>query len=150
MTLRVSLLVALLVIPSFAGCAQDKSAAQPTAGNNAVGGATTCRPMPLEAGAINALAQRVPTLGVISETAMIPSGQPITLHLAFPSNLATASARPDFAVTGRLANKIGADSIWVFQILSWKPSSTDQKSGDLTLASLNNSPGRVARAAGAE
>ncbi len=134
MTLRVSLLVALLVIPSFAGC---DSAAQSTTGNNAGGGATACRPMPLEAGAINALAQRVPTLSVISETAMIPSGQPITLHLAFPSNLAPAGPPPDFAATGRLANTTGADAV-VFPILSWKPSSTDPKSGDLILSSMQD------------
>jgi hypothetical protein len=90
--------------------------------------------MPIEAAAIKALAQHLPTLGVTPDTAIIPSSQPITLHLAFPANIPITGPTPDFGVVGSTGSE------WVFPIYSWKLSSTDPKNGDLVVGSV---PDRV-------
>jgi len=127
----------LILVLSVALRAQEKPALSPStqtggsAGANSPVAAPTlkCVPMPTEAAAIAALAQQqhVPSLGVTPTATMIPDEQPITLHLAFPTNL-PADAPLDFGVVGTLS---GAS--WVFPIVSWMPSSSPSKLGDLVI-----------------
>ena len=128
---------------SFSGVfahAEEKLAASPTArasggagvNNPAAAPALKCAPIPTKADAIKALAQHVPSLRVTPASTIIPDDEPITLHLAFPTNLAM-SAVPDFGVVGTLDGQSGAAS-WVFRIVSWKASSSDSKAGDLVIA----------------
>jgi hypothetical protein len=68
---------------------------------------------------------------------MIPSAQPITLHISFPADLATPTAStpaPTFTVVGKL------DATWqLYQVLSWQPASDNKRAGDLILEQAHGS-----------
>jgi hypothetical protein len=66
--------------------------------------------------------------------AMLPSGQPITLHITFPTDL-PPSTTPTFAIAGKLADDTNAT--WQsYPVLSWQRSTTAAKSGDIVLPAV--------------
>ena len=89
--------------------------------------------LPSDPKAVSDLAGVNPTIAVNPQwngvsVGMIPSDQPITLHLMFPANLA---ASPVFKISGKLTEDAGAT--WQdFPMKGWQPAA-DNKNGDLVL-----------------
>jgi hypothetical protein len=92
-------------------------------------GQTPCQ-LPPDPKAVGDLATN-PTLAVYPQwngvsVGMIPSAQPITLHLIFP--ITFDKTTPTFKIAGKLA-----DDAWLdFPIKDWQPAN-DNRSGDLVL-----------------
>jgi hypothetical protein len=72
-----------------------------------------------------------------SPAGMIPSGQPITVHVSFPSDLPAPTASqpaPTFAVSGKLG------TTWqLYSVLSWQQATDNKRAGDLMLEAAQES-----------
>lgn len=106
--------------------------------------APSCR-LPADAQKISELKDN-PTLAVSptwsgNAAGMIPSAQPITLHISFPADLPAATASepaPAFAVSGKLGDD--KSTTWQpYQVLSWQPATDNKRAGDLMLEAAHGS-----------
>jgi hypothetical protein len=102
--------------------------------------APSCQ-LPTDAKGISELKDN-PTLAVSptwsgNPAGMIPSAQPITLHVSFPADLPAPTAStpaPTFTVVGKLG------ATWQpYQLLSWQPATDNKRTGDLVLGAANES-----------
>ena len=87
-----------------------------------------------------------PNLGVSPTWAgtaagMIPSAQPITLHVSFPADLPAPTASqpaPAFNVSGKLGDN--GNATWqAYTVLTWQPATDNKRTGDLVLEAADES-----------
>jgi hypothetical protein len=106
--------------------------------------APSCQ-LPKDAKGISELKDN-PNLGVSptwsgNAAGMIPSAQPITLHISFPADLPAATASepaPAFTVSGKLGDD--KSTTWQpYQVLSWQPATDNKRAGDLMLEAAHGS-----------
>ncbi len=101
--------------------------------------------LPTDAKGISELKDN-PTLAVSptwsgNAAGMIPSAQPITLHVSFPADLpapTTSQPAPTFTVIGKLGDD--DNTTWQpYQGLSWQPATDNKRTGDLMLEAADES-----------
>jgi hypothetical protein len=104
--------------------------------------ATSCQ-LPADAKGVGELTEN-PNLAVSPTwsgiaVGMIPSAQPITLHVSFPADLPAPTASqpgPIFAVSGKLGDD--DNSTWQpYPVLSWQPTTDNKRTGDLILGAAD-------------